>query len=149
MALETIEDILRSIRTMAVVGCSRNDYKDAHTVPAFMKKMGYNIIPVNPNAEEVFGLPAFDNLIEAYRNTGTDIELVNVFRPADELPQIVEETLVVEPRVLWTQLGIVDDEALSRAEDRGIRVVSDRCLYREYRNLFGETPLADLESQAG
>lgn len=145
MELETIEDILRSVRTIAVVGCSRNEEKDANTVPAFMKEMGYNIIPVNPNADEVFGLPAFDNLIEAYRNTGAEIELVDVFRPSDELDQIVEETLVVSPKVLWTQLGIVDEDALSRAEDRGIRVVSDRCLYREYRNLFGETPLSELE----
>lgn len=148
MALETIEDILRSVRTIAVVGCSRHEGKDAHTVPEFMKDMGYNIIPVNPNADEVFGLPALDNLIEAYRNTGVDIELVNVFRPSEELEQIVEETLVLDPDVLWTQLGIVDEAALSRAEERDIRVVSDRCLYREYRNCFGETPLSELDSRA-
>lgn len=143
-AKKTIEDIFQSVRTIAVVGCSRHEDKDAHSVPAFMKDMGYNIIPVNPNADEVFGLPAFDNLIEAYRNTGTTIDLVNVFRPSEELGQVVEETLVVEPQVLWTQLGIVDEQAQRRAEEKGITVVSDRCIYQEYRNRFDTTPRSEI-----
>lgn len=141
---KTIEDILRTTRTIAVVGCSRSDEKDAHKVPAFMQKMGYNIIPVNPNADEVLGLPAFDNLIEAYRNTGAEIDLVNVFRPSSELGQIVDETLVLDPDVLWTQLGIVDEEALARATDRDIQVIADRCIYQEYHNRFGETPRSEF-----
>lgn len=141
---QTIGDVLRTVETIAVVGCSRDEEKDAHEVPAFMKEMGYTIVPVNPNAEDVLELRTFDNLIDAYRNTDVPIDMVNVFRPSAELSGIVEETLAVDPQVLWTQLGIVDERAFDEARRAGIRVISNRCVYREYRNRFGSTPRSEI-----
>jgi predicted CoA-binding protein len=129
------DDELREIldrETIAVVGCSTTPGKDAHDIPRYMLENGYEIVPVNPYAEEVFGRPAYDSLADVEET----VDVVDVFRPSDEVAEIVDEALDREDAgVIWTQLGIRDDDAAERAEAAGKRVVQDRCLKVEHRRL--------------
>lgn len=123
---------LLGLRTVAVVGCSTTPGKDAHEIPKYLTEHGYDVIPVNPNAEEVLDRPAYDSLSEVEE----EIDIVDVFRPSEEVAGIVEETLDREDvMVLWLQLGISDPEAEARAEEGGIHVVSDRCMKVEHQRL--------------
>jgi predicted CoA-binding protein len=120
--------------TIAVVGCSSTPGKAAHDVPAYMQRHGYEIVPVNPTAEEVLGEPAYDSLSAVPEG----IDLVDVFRPSGEVAGIVEAVLEREDvTAVWTQLGIRDDEAARRVEESGRMVVQDRCLKVEHRRLMG------------
>ncbi len=122
------------LETIAVVGCSRSPGKAAHDVPRYMQDHGYEIVPVNPNAEAVLGREATDSLSDVEE----DIDVVNVFRPSPEVAGIVDEVLAREDvAAVWTQLGIRDDAAARRALDSGRQVVQDRCLKVEHRRLVG------------
>jgi predicted CoA-binding protein len=134
MSVET-DDELREIldlETIAVVGCSSTAGKAAHDVPAYMQRHGYEIIPVNPYADEILGRTAVDSLADVEE----EIDIVDVFRPSEEVPGIVDAVLEREDvAVVWMQLGIEDDEAAARAEDAGRSVVQDRCLKVEHQRL--------------
>jgi hypothetical protein len=132
---DTLRDLLAMDR-IAVVGCSSTPGKAAHEIPAYLQRQGYDIIPVNPFAEEILGEPAVDSLSEV----DGEIELVDVFRPSEEVAGIVDETIErVEAdndvEAVWLQLGIHDDEAVETAEDAGLTVVVDRCLKVEHQRL--------------
>lgn len=123
---------LLGLRTVAVVGCSATSGKDAHEIPSYLLEHGYEVIPVNPNREAVFGREAYDSLSDVDR----EIEVVNVFRPSEEVSDVVDQVLERENvKVLWLQLGISDPDAEARAEDAGIHVVSDRCMKVEHQRL--------------
>ena len=122
------------LERVAVVGCSTTPGKDAHEVPKYLLEHGYDVIPVNPFADEVLGREAYDVL----RDVPGSIDIVDVFRPSDEVSDIVDAALERDDvKVVWTQLGIRDDEAAGRAEAAGKRVVQDRCLKVEHRRLVG------------
>jgi predicted CoA-binding protein len=126
-----LREILGMTR-VAVVGCSTTPGKDAHEIPKYLLDHGYDVIPVNPTADEILGREAYDSLSEVEE----EVEIVNVFRPSDEVSDIVEEALDREDvAVVWTQLGIADDEAAERAEDAGKRVVQDKCAKVEHERL--------------
>jgi predicted CoA-binding protein len=126
-----LREILGMTR-VAVVGCSTTPGKDAHEIPKYLLDHGYEVIPVNPTADEIFGREAYDSLSEVEE----EVEIVNVFRPSDEVAGIVDEALDREDvAVVWTQLGIADDEAAERAEDAGKRVVQDKCAKVEHERL--------------
>lgn len=102
----------------------------------YLQAQGYEIIPVNPFADEVLGQPAYDSLAEVAEPTDT----VDVFRPSDEVAGIVDEALARgDVEVIWLQLGIHDDDAVARAEAGGKRVVQDRCMKPEHRRLVAST----------
>jgi hypothetical protein len=129
---------LLGLRRVAVVGCSSTPGKDAHEIPAYLQRHGYEVIPVNPYADEILGRPAADGLGDV---EGT-VDLVDVFRPSDEVSGIVDEAIARreargDVRAVWTQLGIRDDEAAARAEAAGLRVVQDRCMKVEHARLLG------------
>lgn len=130
------DDELREILTLdtiAVVGCSRTQRKAAHAIPRYMLDHGYDVIPVNPRADEIFGRQARDSLAEI----ADDVDIVDVFRPRDEVPGIVDQALERDDAgVIWTQLGIRHEEATRRAEQGGKRVVEDRCLKVEHQRLM-------------
>ncbi|WP_424018339.1 CoA-binding protein [Halorientalis pallida] len=134
MPVET-DDELREIldlETIAVVGCSSTAGKAAHDIPAYMQRHGYEIIPVNPYADEILGRTAVDSLADVE----AEIDIVDVFRPSEEVAGIVDAVLERDDvQVVWMQLGIEDDEAAARAEDAGRRVVQDRCLKVEHQRL--------------
>ncbi len=136
MAVET-DDELREIlelETIAVVGCSATPGKDAHEIPKFMHDRGYEIVPVNPYAEEIFGVEPYDSLTAVEAN----IDIVDVFRPSEELSGIADKAIDRDDvEVVWTQLGISDPEVGVRVEAAGKRYVEDRCLKVEYRRLMG------------
>lgn len=130
-----LRDLL-DVETIAVVGCSTTPGKAAHDIPQYMRDQGYEIVPVNPYADEIFGREAYDSLSEVPE----DIEMVNVFRPSEEVPEIVDDVLERheehgDVESVWLQLGIRDDEAADRAVDAGLDVVQDRCLKVEHRRL--------------
>jgi predicted CoA-binding protein len=120
------------LETVAVVGCSTTPGKAAHDVPAYLRDQGYEVVPVNPYAEEIFGRTAYDSLTEVE----TEIDIANVFRPSQEVSGIVDDALGRDDvRVIWTQLGISDPAATRRAENAGRTVVQDRCIKIEHERL--------------
>ncbi|MFB6173973.1 MAG: CoA-binding protein [Halobacteriales archaeon] len=135
MPVETDDDLRGILRndTVAVVGCSSTPGKDAHEIPKYLLEHGYDVIPVNPFAEEILGREAYDSLSEV----PDGVDIVDVFRPSEEVAGIVEEALEREDvDVIWLQLGIRDDAAADRAEAGGKRVVQDRCLKVEHGRLL-------------
>lgn len=134
------DDSLREIlqrKHIAVVGCSSTPGKAAHEIPAYLQRHGYEIIPVNPFADEILGRPAVDSLEEV----DDEIDVIDVFRPSEEVAGIVDDALERreardDADVLWLQLDIHDDEAVSKAEQAGMDVVEDRCMKVEHRRLM-------------
>jgi predicted CoA-binding protein len=129
---------LLDAETIAVVGCSATPGKAAHDVPAYLQRQGYEIVPVNPHRDEVLGREAADSLADVSER----VDLVDVFRPSEEVSGIVDAVIErIERRGdvqgLWLQLGIRDDDAVARARDAGLTVVQDRCLKVEYGRLQG------------
>ncbi|MFB6232921.1 MAG: CoA-binding protein [Haloarculaceae archaeon] len=128
---DELREIL-SLETIAVVGCSSTPGKAAHEIPRYMRDRGYDIVPVNPTAGTVLGRRAYESLSAVPEG----VDIVDVFRPGEEVGGIVDEALDRDDAgVIWTQLGIRDDEAARRAERAGRRVVQDRCLKVEHQRL--------------
>ncbi|WP_049903164.1 CoA-binding protein [Halococcus agarilyticus] len=131
----TDDDELREIldlETVAVVGCSSTRGKDAHEIPRYLREHGYEVVPVNPHAEEIFGQEPADSLADV----DEAIDIVDVFRPSDEVSGIVDAALDRDDApVIWTQLGIRDRAATDRAEDAGRQVVEDKCMKVEHGRL--------------
>jgi len=130
---ETLREILQQDR-IAVVGCSTSPGKAAHDIPRYMLDHGYDIVPVNPFADEIFGRTAYDSLADV----PGDIGVVDVFRPSEEVPEIVDAALErTDVDTVWLQLGITHDEAGERVEAAGKQFVQDRCLKVEHGRLLG------------
>jgi predicted CoA-binding protein len=129
---DQLRDIL-ALDTIAVVGCSSSPGKAAHDIPKYLIDHGYNVIPINPFAEEIFGREAYDSLADVE----ADIDIVDVFRPSEEVPEIVDSALerTADAGVVWLQLGIRHDEAAARAEEAGKQVVQDKCIKVEHQRL--------------
>jgi len=128
-----LREILSNDR-VAVVGCSTTPGKAAHDVPNYLVSQGYDVVPVNPFADEIFGREAHDSLADV----PGDVDIVDVFRPSEEVADIVDAALAREDgAVIWLQLGIHDDDAVARAEAAGRRVVQDRCMKPTHRELLG------------
>ena len=118
--------------TVAVVGCSTTPGKAAHDIPRYLVDHGYDVIPVNPFADEIFGRTAYDSLTDV----PDEIDIVDVFRPSEEVPGILDEVLDrADVKALWLQLDIRDEDAAKRAREAGIEVVQDRCLKVEHQRL--------------
>ena len=126
-----LRDILDA-ETIAVVGCSTSPGKAAHDIPKYLIDHGYDVVPVNPFAEEIFGREAYDSLADVPK----DIDLVDVFRPSEETDDIGDAAVEREEvDTVWLQLGITNDAAGERAEAAGKRFVQDRCLKVEHQRL--------------
>jgi predicted CoA-binding protein len=123
---------LLDLEAIAVVGMSDTPGKAAHGVPRYMRDHGYEVIPVNPTTDEVQGLPAYDSLSEVEE----EIDMVNVFRPSEEVAGIVDEVLERDDvEAVWLQLNIRDDDAGRRVEESERQFVQDRCIKVEYQRL--------------
>lgn len=126
-------EIFNTNRTIAVVGMSQYSFKAAHSVPMFFKSEGYDIIPVNPNAEEIKGLKCFDSLLDVDQR----IDIVNVFRPSADAEFVLRDVLRRryergDVRVLWLQEGIFTDEGARLCAEAGIEYIENKCMYKEY-----------------
>jgi predicted CoA-binding protein len=127
MAWPTEEELLEiygMTKTIAVVGASNDEGKPGHRIPRYLKSQGFRIIPVNPTADEVLGEKAYPSLSDIPE----PIDTVEVFRPAEEAPQIAKDAIDAGAKVLWLQEGIVSEEARGLAEEAGLRVVMDMCM---------------------
>ena len=124
---------LARCRTIAVVGLSPKPHRDSFRVSQYMQAQGYQIVPVNPMANEVLGERCYPTLTEAAAHHR--IDMVNCFRNAEDIPPIAEEAIAIGAHALWLQLGIVHDAACERARAAGLWVVQDRCLMVEHARL--------------
>ncbi len=130
---DEIRSILTIMKNIAVVGISRDPSKDAHIVPKYLMDKGYNVIPVNPYADEILGKKVYKNL----RDVDEQIDIVDVFRPSEQVHAIVKEAIERgNIKVIWLQLGIYNKEAIEEAERHGIKVVYNRCIMQEHKRLF-------------
>jgi hypothetical protein len=133
---EEIRELLRRVRTIAVVGLSPRTNRPSHGVAAQMQRFGYRIIPVRPAVDAVLGEKAYTSL----REVPDQFDLVDVFRAPEYVDQIVEECIALGAPAIWLQEGVVNIPAAERARQAGLIVVMDRCVYREYLRLFGPVP---------
>jgi predicted CoA-binding protein len=131
--------ILTSYRTIAMVGLSANLYNASAFAAIYLQANGYDIVPVNPvrAGGQILGSPVYPDLNAAADAHARPIEIVDVFRPADEAPQIAEEAVAIGANVLWLQLGVISEPAAKVARAGGLEVVMDRCCKIEHARLFG------------
>ena len=125
--------ILSTVRTIAVVGASRNPAKDAYRVPEYLVRAGYEVIPVNPSADEILGRRAYPSLLEIPPDIASRIDVVDVFRPPEEALTIVEQASEIRrrhsrPHIIWFQPGTSSPEAVESAIREGFIVVKDLCI---------------------
>jgi uncharacterized protein len=140
----TIEpsSVLAKFKVIAVVGASKSPEKDAYTVPEFMQKRGYTIIPINPTADSVHGVKAYPTLDAIPEDLARKVEIVDVFRPSEEFPEVARKVAEMKKRtgrpfVFWGQLGLENEEAKKILSDAGVDYVMDRCLRVEERKMSG------------
>ncbi len=126
-------EVLKRYKTIAVVGASKNPEKEAFTVPQYMKDHGYKVVPINPTADQIVGEKAYPSLLDIPPELAKQIDLVDVFRPSEELPQVAQQTLEMKKRygrpfVFWAQLGLENEEAKRILSNNGIQYVMNECL---------------------
>ncbi len=126
---DPIADILKKCKTIAVVGLSSNPMRPSYEVTEYMQRAGYRIIPVNPNETEVLGEKSYAGL----EDVPEKIDLVDIFRRANHVPEVVESAIRVGARVVWMQLGIKHEEAGEKARAAGLAVVENACILIEHR----------------
>ena len=127
---EQIRDIL-SLKKVVVIGMSKHSSKAAHYVPKYLSDNGYDITPVNPSAEEILGKKCYGTVSEIDK----EIEIVDIFRPSDQVLPFVQEAIKKKPKVIWLQEGIHNFEAEELARKEGIKVVYNRCMLAEHQRL--------------
>lgn len=127
---EQIIDIL-SLRTVAVIGMSKHSSKAAHYVPKYLLDNGYDITPVNPNAEKILDISCYDSVSQIEG----PVDIIDVFRPSEQISTIIHECIEKKPKVIWLQEGIHDFESEELARKAGILVVYNRCMLAEHRRL--------------
>jgi predicted CoA-binding protein len=129
--MANIAEILRSSRTIAVVGLSSNPMRPSNGVAEYLKRAGYRIIPVNPRETEVLGEKCYARL----EDVPEKIDMVDIFRRSEYVPEIVESAIRVGAKAVWMQEGVIHEEAADRARNAGLAVVMDRCTLKEHRKL--------------
>ena len=130
--------LLQQYRHVAIVGVSADPYRPSHFVAIYLQAEGYDIIPINPRyaGQTLLGKRVYATLTEA-KEAGEQIEVVDVFRRAENVPPIAEEAIAIGAKVLWLQLGIRNDAAARKAQEAGLTVVQDRCMKIEHARFFG------------
>jgi predicted CoA-binding protein len=126
---DPIADLLKSAKTIAVVGLSNNPLRPSHGVSAYMQSQGYRIIPVNPHIESCLGEKAYASLLDIPEK----IDIVNIFRRPEFVEEIVDRAIQVKAPVVWMQEEVIHEKAAEKARKSGIFVVMDRCILKEHR----------------
>lgn len=141
-------DLLHTADTIVIVGVSRSATADSHIVANHLQRNGYRIIPVHPAAETILGEPAYPAIPEIPKALAADVDLVNIWRPSDEVPGIVNDAVNHLPNLggVWTQKNIRSDSAADTARTHGVDVVQDRCIRTQH--LFGKFAGATPRSEA-
>lgn len=128
---DQLSKILSTYKTIAVVGLSNKPDRPAYTVPAYLQEQGYRIIPVNPTITEALGEKAYGSL----RDIPEPVDVVEIFRRAEDVPPVVEDAIAIGAKVVWMQSGIVNEAAAAQAEAAGLQVVMDACMGATHRQL--------------
>jgi len=131
----TIAALLRSARTIAVVGLSNKRWRPSYGVSEYMQRAGYRIIPVNPGLTEALGEKCYPDVESA----PGPIDIVNIFRRSEFVPDIVDAAIRIGAKAVWMQEGVMHEEAAARARSAGLTVIMDRCLLKEHRKLPSPT----------
>jgi predicted CoA-binding protein len=129
----TIQRVLHGAKTIAVVGLSGNELRASYFVGYYLKRHGYRVIPVNPRETEILGETSYPTL----RDVPVPVDIVNVFRAPDALPEIAEEAVAIGAGTLWCQFGVINDEGNRIAGEGGVTVIVDRCLKIEHARYVG------------
>jgi len=129
----TIQRVLHSAATIAIVGLSSNELRASYFVGYYLKRHGYHVIPVNPREKEILGETCYPGLADV----PVPVDVVNVFRAPDALPGIAAETVAIGAGVLWCQYGVINEEGARIAEDGGVEVIMDRCIKVEHARYVG------------
>jgi len=129
----TIQRVIHGAKTIAIVGLSRNELRASYFVGYYLKRHGYRVIPVNPREQEILDEPAVKTLADV----PVPIDIVNVFRAPDALPDIAREAVAVHAKALWCQFTVINAEGARIAEEGGLSVVMDRCLKVEHARYVG------------
>ena len=128
-----IAQLLRDAKTIAVVGLSSDRMRASFGVSRFLQRQGYRIVPINPNETEVLGEKAYARLVDVPE----EIDIVNIFRRSEKVPDTVDDALQKGTRCIWMQEGIINNAAAQKAEKAGIPVVMNRCILKELARLLG------------
>jgi uncharacterized protein len=130
---DKIENWLDNIKTIAIVGISRNRHKDSHFVGRYLQNAGYNIIPVNPGADEILGIKAYPDL----KSIPENVDAVDVFVSPEYVPEVVDQALEINTKVIWLQLGVGEHpEEVEKARDAGVLLVQNRCMKVDHQFLI-------------
>jgi uncharacterized protein len=129
----TIQRVLHTARTVAIVGLSGNELRASNFVGYYLKRHGYRVIPVNPRETEILGEKCYASLPDI----AEPVDVVNVFRVPDALPPIAREAVAIGAGALWCQFGVINEEGAQIAEDGGVTVIMDRCLKVEHARYVG------------
>lgn len=132
-------------KTIAVVGLSKDPAKASHDVASYLKSNGFRIVPINPTVDVVLGEKCYSSLLDLPDNLKREIEVVDIFRRAEDVPPIVDQAIQLHkeggrPKVVWMQLGIVNEEAARKAKEAGLDVIMDHCMKIEHARLGGQAP---------
>jgi len=139
---QTIRKVLTQMRRIAMVGISANEARPSYFVGYYLKRMGYNVLPVNPRYTEILGVPCYQNLAAISKPP----EVVNVFRRPEDVEAIVEEAISVGAKALWLQFGVVNRKEAFRAQNAGLSVVMDRCMKIEHGRYKGSLQWAGMRT---
>ena len=131
--IPTLRRVLAENRVVAMVGLSASWHRPSYFAAKYLLDHGYRVIPVNPRYEEVLGQRCYPTL----KDIPDPVDVVDCFRPARDIPPLARDAVDMGARVLWMQLGIVNEEAAALARDAGLEVVMNRCMKIEYARLFG------------
>ena len=128
---EEIAEILKTTKVIAVVGLSPKPERPSYSVSAYMQDMGYKIIPVNPGQTEILDEKVYKSLLDI----PGPVDMVNIFREPSAVPEIVDQAIQIKAKVVWMQEGIVHNDAAAKAKAAGLKVVMNKCLYKEHARL--------------
>jgi predicted CoA-binding protein len=129
---EAIRRLLEKVRRIAVVGLSPKPHRDSHRVARYLLESGYEIVPVYPREEQILGQRVYRRV----QDIAGAVDLVDVFRRSEELPEVIDDALAARAGALWLQLGCIDESGARQAQDAGLTVVMDRCLMVEHARLL-------------
>ncbi len=131
---ELMRQILTTSKTIASVGLSSNPAKESYGIDKYLMDHGYDVIPVNPGASEILGAKAYPDLMSIPR----PVDVVQVFRPSEDVPSVVDHAIQIGAKVVWMQVGIYNAQAAEKARAAGLLVVMDHCMREEHRRLIGQ-----------
>jgi len=130
---DRVQQLLSKIETVAIVGISRNRHKDSRYVGRYLQNAGYTIIPVNPNADEILGEPTYPDL----ESIPEKVDVVNIFLPPEWIPEVVDQSIPLQPHVIWLQLGTGNHpDQVKRSQKENITMIQNRCMKVDHQFLI-------------